>query len=157
VGFDVFPATLRIAWNGINVQLERISARFLDLLSVSQPAAKRAAVEAPDDWDINRRFRPGNVLQVRFRPNPELGTNRKISQRFRKTFRTLLKIKLQVVVSRRICSSKSEWNTTAAAPPSSIRLMLSIFSESGDADGTSGVRSLKPRYLVVRFIGSVSG
>ena len=30
--------------------------------------------------------------------------------------------------------------------------MLSIFSESGDADGTSGVRNLKPRYLVVRFI-----
>jgi hypothetical protein len=34
---------------------------------------------------------------------------------------------------------------------------LSIFSESGDADGTSGVRNLKPRYLVVRFMGLVRG
>ncbi len=33
-----------------------------------------------------------------------------------------------------------------------MRLMLSMFSESGDADGTSGVRNLKPRYLVVRFM-----
>ena len=33
----------------------------------------------------------------------------------------------------------------AEAPASSIRLMLSSFSESGDADGTSGVRNLKPR------------
>jgi hypothetical protein len=34
---------------------------------------------------------------------------------------------------------------------------LSIFSESGEADGTSGVRNLRQRYLVVRFIDLVRG
>ena len=86
MGFDIFPADVRIARDGVNVQLERISARLLDLPRVSQPAAKRAAVEAPDDWDIDRRFRLGNVLEIRFRPNLELGTNRKIGQRFRVNF-----------------------------------------------------------------------
>ena len=96
--FDVFPANVRITRDGIDVQLEGISARLLDLPRVSQPAAKCAAVEAPDNWDIDRRFRLGNVLEVRFRPNLELGPNRKIAQRFRVRFRALFKIKLQVVV-----------------------------------------------------------
>ena len=38
-----------------------------------------------------------------------------------------------------------------------MRLMLSIFSESGEADGTSGVRNLKPRYVVDRFMRLVRG
>jgi hypothetical protein len=41
--------------------------------------------------------------------------------------------------------SAGEWKTTAAAPASSMRLMLSSFSDGGDADGTSGVRSFNPR------------
>jgi hypothetical protein len=40
--------------------------------------------------------------------------------------------------------SAGEWKTTAAASASSMRLMLSSFSDSGDADGTSGVRSFNP-------------
>jgi hypothetical protein len=62
MGFDVFPADVRIAWNGVNVQLERISARFLDLPGVGQPTANRRTVEAADDWDIDCRLRPGNVF-----------------------------------------------------------------------------------------------
>ena len=96
--FDIFPANVRITRDGVDVQLEGISARLLDLPRVSQPAAKGAAVEAPDDWYMNRRFRLGNVLEIRFRPNLELGTNRKIAQRFRVRFRALFEIKLQVVV-----------------------------------------------------------
>jgi hypothetical protein len=38
------------------------------------------------------------MLEIRFGPNLELGTNRKIGQRFRETFRALFKIKLQVIV-----------------------------------------------------------
>ena len=41
--------------------------------------------------------------------------------------------------------SAGEWKTTAAAPAFSMRLMLSGFSDSGDADGTSGFRSFNPR------------
>ena len=84
--FDIFPANVWVTRDGIDVQLEGISARLLDLPRVSQPAAKGAAVEASDDWDIDRRFRLGNVLEVRFRPNLELGPNRKIGQRFREDF-----------------------------------------------------------------------
>ena len=92
------PVIVGIARNGINVQLERISAGLLDLPRVIQPAAKCAAVQAADDWDIDRRFRLGDVLEVRFRPNLELGPNRKIAQRLRVRFRALFKIKIQVVV-----------------------------------------------------------
>jgi hypothetical protein len=38
------------------------------------------------------------VLEVRLRPNLELGPNRKVAQGFRVGFRALLKVKLQVVV-----------------------------------------------------------
>ena len=61
--FDIFPANVRITRNGINVQLEGISARLLDLPRVSQPAAKRAAVEAPDDWDIEPPLSPGKCAR----------------------------------------------------------------------------------------------
>ena len=47
--------------------------------------------------------------------------------------------------SWRNCSSNSEYKTTAAAPASSMRLMLSTSSESGDAETTNGERSFSPR------------
>ena len=83
MGFDIFPANIWITRDGVDIQLERISARLLDLPGVGQPTAKRAAVEAPDDWYVDRRFRLGNVIEIRFGPNLELGSNRKITQRFR--------------------------------------------------------------------------
>src|SRR5215472_11166794 len=96
--FDVFAGDVRITWDRIDVQLERISSRFLDLPGIRQPTAKRAAVEAADDWDVNRSFRLGNVLQIGFRPNLELWPDRKITQRLRVRIRALLEVKLQVVV-----------------------------------------------------------
>src|ERR1700732_965913 len=51
-----------------------------------------------------------------------------------------------------MCSSNKEWNTTAAAPASSMSLTLSRLSLSGEADGTSGVRSFMPKYCVERFM-----
>src|SRR3990172_5289017 len=41
---------------------------------------------------------------------------------------------------------------TAAAPASSIRLILSISSDRGDADGTSGGRKVIPKYVVFKSI-----
>ena len=53
--------------------------------------------------------------------------------------------KRAVAVSFSTCSSNNECSTTAAAPACSICLILSSSSESGDADGTSGVRNFIPR------------
>ena len=61
--FDIFAANVRITRDGVDVQLERVSARLLDLPGIGQPAAKRAAVEASDDWDVDCRFRLGNVFE----------------------------------------------------------------------------------------------
>jgi len=68
------------------------------LPSVGHPTAKRRAVEASNDWDIDRRFRLGDVAEVRFRANLELGRPRKISQRLRITFRALIEVVLQLMV-----------------------------------------------------------
>jgi hypothetical protein len=46
--------------------------------------------------------------------------------------------------SCRICSSKSENITTADAPWSSSRRIMSRFSESGEADATNGLLSGSP-------------
>src|SRR5262245_48437559 len=51
-----------------------------------------------------------------------------------------------------ICSSKSEGSTTAAAPASSIRRMLSRLSASGLDEATSGLASASPRYEVPRSL-----
>src|SRR6266542_5929066 len=51
-----------------------------------------------------------------------------------------------------ICSSKSECSTTAPAHATSIRRMLSRDSESGPAEATRGLRSVRPRYEVERSI-----
>src|SRR5438067_1178219 len=53
-------------------------------------------------------------------------------------------------LSNSICSSNSEWSTMAAAPASSIRRMVSRLRDSGDAEGTSGLASCSPRYVVER-------
>ena len=55
--FDIFAANVRITRDGVDVQLERISARLLDLSGIAQPATKCAPVEASDNWNIDRGFR----------------------------------------------------------------------------------------------------
>src|ERR1044072_3330875 len=47
--------------------------------------------------------------------------------------------------------------TTAAAPASSRRRMLSIVYDSGDDDGTMGFFSVSPRYSVRKSIAFSSG
>ena len=54
--------------------------------------------------------------------------------------------------SYRICSSKIEGSTTAAAPASSSRRILSMSRVSGDADAISGFFRGRPRYVVGRSI-----
>src|ERR1044071_9358987 len=51
--------------------------------------------------------------------------------------------------SRLICSSKSEYITTAPAPASSSLRMPSTVCDSGDEDATTGFPSVSPMYVVV--------
>src|SRR5436853_3365128 len=51
-----------------------------------------------------------------------------------------------------ICSSKSEYITTAAAPASSSLRIASRPRDSGDAEGTIGFFSFRPMYSVLRSI-----
>jgi hypothetical protein len=54
--------------------------------------------------------------------------------------------------SLRRSSSNREYITSAAAPASSSARAESTLRDSGEAEGTSGFFSLRPRYSVVRSI-----
>src|SRR5262249_6376239 len=98
VRLHVFAANVRIARDRVDVQLERISSRFLDLPRVCEPSTERGAVEARDNWDIHGILRLRNVLQIGFRANLELWPDGKITERLRVRIRALLEVKLQVVL-----------------------------------------------------------
>ena len=93
----------------------------------------------------HRRFRLRDVLEIFLRAELELVRLGKISQRLGEAFRALLQMMMQFqpVLAQLLLEQRIK--TTADAPASSMRLMLSMFSDSGEAEGTSGVRSFKPR------------
>ena len=136
VGVDIFDGAagdVRTSRYFVDVQFQRVGARLGDSSRVADPAAERRAIEAGNDWNPDRSFRLRDVFKISVWIDAE----------FRRS-------SLDLLFEQRMknhCGSAGLFH----------RRTLSIFSESGEADGTSGDRRESPRYFVVRSMGYFRG
>ena len=136
----------------VDVQLQGVGPGVLHHLGIADPAAFAGAVEAGDDGDRHRplglrRSSPGSFPGRRGSPPPR-GSRRapRRSSPCRSRGRGSSRSR-----RARICSSKSEGSTAAAAPfSSSLTQRIDPAASAGWRRSPADSSGSSPRYLVVR-------
>jgi hypothetical protein len=135
----------RVGGDRVEVQLDGVGARVLQMAGVPHPAARRGAVEAGDHWDRGRPLGLLNELEVRRRPGVVVGQVGEVGQRLADVLGGLLQqpVQLDLVVGELLLEQRWQHRGGHAGILEPAQVVGSPVR--GEAEATSGERSSSPR------------
>src|SRR5271165_6624464 len=92
----VFRAQVGIGWDVIDVALNGIGSRALNLGGELRPSAKSRTVEAGDDGDAHRGFRFADVIEISLRAGVKFAGLREVSDGLGETLGAGFEVELEI-------------------------------------------------------------